>query len=151
MLVVKGGCHCGTIRYDFTWPLPGLEIPVRACGCEFCTKHRGTYTAHPEARIEAVIADESLLSTYRFATGTAEFLVCRRCGVVPFVTSLIDGRLYAVVNVNTFESDEPLTLTEKISDFDGETMEDRLARRTRTWIPQVSIEIEHAEPRVLEP
>jgi len=140
MLVINGGCHCGTIRYDLTWPLPGPGIPARACSCEFCTKHRGTYTSHPEAKLEAVIADESMLSAYSFATGTAEFSVCRRCGVVPFVTSRIDGRLYAVVNVNTFENGGPLALTETVSDFDGESVEERLARRAGTWIPRVSIE-----------
>ena len=30
--------------------------------------------------------------------------MCTACGVVPVVTSRIDGRLYAVVSVNAFEN-----------------------------------------------
>lgn len=138
MRVMTGGCHCGAIRYELIWPLSSPEVPVRACSCGFCTKHRGAYTSHPEAKLEAVV-DDSLVSAYTFATGTADFLVCSRCGVVPFATSLIDGRLYAVVNVNTFDKDDELILTESISDFEGEAVDERLARRARTWISRVSI------------
>ena len=139
MQMIKGACHCGNIRFEFTWPLSGSEIPVRACSCDFCTKHRGTYTSHPEATLNAIISDEALISKYTFATGTAEFFVCSRCGVVPFATSRINDHLFAVVNVNTFENTDPLGFTQAISDFDGETLESRLARRKRTWIPNGSI------------
>jgi hypothetical protein len=140
MRTIRGRCHCGNISYDFHWPLGGDQIPVRACSCSFCTKHRGTYTSHPEARLDARVEDVSALSRYTFATGTAEFFVCARCGVVPLVTSTIDGNLYAVVNVNTFEPDETLVFETAVTDFDGEETEGRLARRQRTWIPDVRIE-----------
>ncbi|MFV2073989.1 MAG: GFA family protein [Thermoanaerobaculales bacterium] len=139
MRVIKGACHCGSIRYEFTWPLAGSEIPVRACSCDFCTKHRGTYTSHPDAALDAVIADEALVSRYTFATGTADFYVCRRCGVVPFATSRIDDRLFAVVNVNTFDATDPVCFTSEVADFDGESAESRLARRKRTWIGRVTV------------
>jgi hypothetical protein len=139
MRTIKGACHCGNIRFEYEWPLPGAEIPVRACGCDFCTKHRGSYTSHPDAKLDAVITDEELISRYSFATGTAEFYVCSRCGVVPFVTSRIDDRLFAVVNLNSFDNSEPVTLSEAKTDFDGESVESRLERRKRTWIPNVSI------------
>jgi len=139
MRIIPGGCHCGAIRYEFTWPVPGREIPVRACSCAFCTKHRACYTSHADAVLDVMIADKDAVSAYTFATGTAEFQVCRRCGVVPFVTSRIEGRMYAVVNVNTFEGDEASTLTESTSNFDGESLDQRLARRARTWIPTVSV------------
>ena len=32
-----------------------------------------------------------LFSTYSFGTKTAEFHVCSRCGIVPVVTSAIEG------------------------------------------------------------
>jgi len=140
MRTIRGSCHCGNISYEFQWPLEGDQIPVRACSCSFCTKHRGTYTSHPEARLEARVEDASALSRYTFATGTAEFFVCARCGVVPLVTSPIDGTLYAVVNVNTFEPVESLVFETAVADFDGEETEGRLARRKRTWIADVRID-----------
>lgn len=79
------------------------------------------------------------MSRYSFATRTAQFVICSRCGVVPFVTSEISGRLYAVVNVNTFEDVDRARFETAATDFDGETTNSRLARRTRSWIPAVTI------------
>ena len=140
MLFIRGSCHCGNIRYVLRWPLDGNEIPVRACSCGFCTKHRGTYASHPDAELDVMVSGEAPVSRYAFASGTAEFFVCCRCGVVPFATSEIDNRLFAVVNVNTFEPDDPLIFIQEATNFDGESTEERLARRKRNWIAAVSIE-----------
>jgi len=136
---IEGGCHCGTIRFAFFWP-GGDTIPVRACGCTFCVKHGGVYTSHPKARIEVKVADPAKVERYRFGTGTAEFHICRSCGVVPVVTCDLDGRLYAVVNVNTFEDVDPASFDRAATDFEGETLDNRLARRQRNWIPDVRFE-----------
>jgi len=136
---IAGGCHCGNIFFDFQLPEPGGAIPVRACGCTFRRKHGGVYTSHPEGRIDVRIKDAALVERYRFGTGTADFHICRMCGVVPFVTSRIDDALYAVVSVNSFEGVEAAQFEQSASDFDGETVENRLARRRRNWIPEVVI------------
>jgi hypothetical protein len=57
--------------------------------------------------------------------------------VVPVVTSRIDGRLYAVVSVNTFENVEPALLRRSPSTFEGENEQARLSRRKRNWIADV--------------
>ena len=77
---------------------------------------------------------------YRFGTGTADFLFCRRCGISPVVVSEIAGELFAVVNVNTFEQDAsgPYSLTFSNSCFDGESTDSRLERRKARWIGNVS-------------
>ena len=77
------------------------------------------------------------VTRYSFGTGTAEFHVCMQCGVVPVVTSRIDGRVYAVVNVNTFEGIDPGLLRPSAADFSGESSASRLARRQRHWIADV--------------
>ena len=77
------------------------------------------------------------MSNYAFGTKTAQFHVCSTCGVVPVVTSQIDGRLYAVVSVNAFEGVEPSLLRRASATFDGEGEGDRLARRQRNWIANV--------------
>jgi hypothetical protein len=84
------------------------------------------------------VADSQASSRYRFGTGTADFLICARCGVAPLVTSDIDSKIYAVVNVNTFDNVSGYTVTTASSDFDGESASDRLDRRQRNWIPKVS-------------
>ncbi len=136
---IEGKCHCGNITYVLHWPGEGTKIPVRACSCSFCTKHGGTYTSHRDAELAAVVHDRALVSQYRFGTETAEFYLCSRCGVVPFVTSMIEDNLYAVVNVNSFEGIDPSCFSRAVADFDGETTESRLDRRKRNWIPSVTI------------
>jgi hypothetical protein len=57
------------------------------------------------------------------------------------VTSRIDGRLYAVVSVNAFESVDPsLMRRASAATFDAESEEVRLARRKRTWIANVEFD-----------
>jgi hypothetical protein len=73
---------------------------------------------------------------YRFGTRTADFHVCSTCGVVPIVTCEIEGRRYAVVNVNTFEGIDRARFVNAVVDFDGESTEGRLARRQRNWTPE---------------
>jgi len=138
---IEGKCHCGNITYVLRWPGAGTDIPVRACSCTFCTKHGGVYTSHGDAELAAVIRDEGLVSRYRFGTETAEFYLCSRCGVVPFVTSTIEDNLYAVVNVNSFEGIDPANFSQAVTDFDGETTDSRLDRRKRNWIPTVTVTV----------
>lgn len=139
---VTGGCHCGRLSYEVDLPFAGSTIPTRRCSCTFCRKHGAVYTSHPEGVLHAVVLGTSKAAGYSFATGTAEFHVCPTCGVVPFVTSEIGGTVRAVVNVNTFDDVDPRLFVESTSDFEGEDVESRLARRARTWIPTVTLEAE---------
>ena len=136
---IDGRCHCGNIRYVLDWPDDEIRIMVRACGCGFCVKHGGSWTSHREAELRAEIHDPSRVSKYRFGTRTADFYVCSHCGAVPFVTSLIDDCLYAVVNVNTFEEIDTSSLDRTPTSFDGEGSDERLERRKRNWIREVRI------------
>ncbi len=132
---IHGTCHCGNIRFVFDRPDSGGSIPVRACGCSFCAKHRGVWTSHPQGPVTLAYEDPALVQRYRFGTGTADFYICTNCGVSPIVTSEIDGSGYAVVNVNCFDDVDRAELDEAATDFEGEATEDRLARRQRNWSP----------------
>jgi hypothetical protein len=61
--------------------------------------------------------------------------------VVPVVTSRIDGCLYAVVSVNSFENVEPALLRRAPATFEGESEQARLSRRKRNWIADVRFEV----------
>jgi hypothetical protein len=136
---IEGRCHCGNISYRLKWPGDGAEIPVKACDCTFCTKHAGAWTSHRDSELAATVRDESTISKYRFGTGSADFYVCSRCGVVPFVISAIENHLYAVVNINTFEGIDPSSFVRATTHFDGEDTGSRLERRKRNWIRSVRI------------
>ena len=133
---IHASCHCGIIRVTFDWPGSEPTIPVRACGCALCTKHRAVWTSHPNGRFRLQIADDSGVMRYRFGTKTADFHVCMTCGAIPIVTSTIEGVRYAVFNVNTFDGIDRSQLVETVTNFEGETTENRLARRRRNWTPE---------------
>jgi hypothetical protein len=133
---IHSSCHCGNIRVAFDWPDPGPTIPVRACGCGLCTRHRAAWTSHPGGRFQLRVEDASRASQYRFGTKTADFHVCLTCGVIPIVTCMIEGGRYAVVNVNAFEGVDRSQLVEAPTNFEGETTDNRLARRRRNWTPE---------------
>jgi hypothetical protein len=136
-MLIQGRCHCGTIGFSLTWEPDPAEIPARACTCSFCLKHGGVWTSNPRGRLEVAVKDRSFVTKYSFGTRTAEFHICTRCGVVPVVTSSIDGRLHAVVSVNAFDGVDPALIRRSPASFDGEGTDDRLARRKRNWIADV--------------
>lgn len=136
-MLIHGRCHCGNVAFELIWRPPPASIPARACSCSFCAKHGGVWTACPAGSLQIAIADEARVSRYAFGTRTADFLVCTRCGVAPAATSRIDERLYAVVNVNTFDDVAPAMLERAPAHFDGEGEAERLARRRRNWIGDV--------------
>ena len=136
-MLIHGRCHCGNIGFSLTWEPDPAEIPARACACSFCVKHGGVWTANPKGILKVVVNEPALVSRYCFGTKTAEFHTCARCGVVPVVTSRIDGHLYAVVSVNAFEGVEPSLLRHASASFDGEREPARLARRKLNWIADV--------------
>jgi hypothetical protein len=139
-MVIQGKCHCGNIAIALRWEPDPVEIPARACSCTFCVKHGGVWTADRRAALTVLVRNRALESQYEFGTKTAQFHVCRECGVVPLASCRIEGRLYAVVNVNTFENVVPALLARSVASFDGEGTDSRLARRARNWIGSVAFE-----------
>lgn len=142
MRELHGGCHCGTISYVLRWPLDG-DLPVRRCACSFCAKQGALYAAHPDAALSVSVTDPKRFSRYRFGTNTADFGFCSNCGVFLFVTCTVDGRLFAVVNVNSLD-EARVSLETAARNFDGESETERLARRSRGWIADVAINVVEA-------
>lgn len=136
-MVISGSCHCGNIAFTFAWEPSPAEIPARACGCSFCVKHGGVWTSCPSGSLRVTVREPSRVSKYAFATKTAEFHICTGCGVIPVVTSRIDGRLYAVVSVNAFDDVDVPLLRRAPASYEGESQEGRLARRKSNWIANV--------------
>ena len=134
---VEGQCHCSNIRFELVLDSAPAYIPARACDCSFCVKHGGVWTSIPGATLKVKVGDSALHSRYAFGTRTADFHVCTRCGSVPLVTCEMTGRTYAVVNVNCFEGVSPTLLRRVPASFEGEDVENRLARRARNWISNV--------------
>jgi hypothetical protein len=134
---INGSCHCGNISFSLEWPDDAPEIPARRCGCTFCVKHGGVWTSHTRARLRARVTEPGMMARYAFGTETASFLVCAHCGVAPLVTSQIEGTLYAVVSVNSFDGVDRSRIQVQPASFEGEEVASRLERRRRHWIADV--------------
>lgn len=136
---ISGHCHCGNISFILECLPDPAEIPARACTCSFCTAHNGVWTSLPNAKLGVRINNLEWVDRHTFATGSAEFHICKHCGDVPFVSSQIDGRLFAAVNVNALQDVSPSLLKYSQANFDAEALADRLKRRRQGWIAEVSI------------
>jgi len=136
---ITGGCHCGNLRLTYASPVPPAEVAVRSCDCSFCTKQGAYYTSHPQGRLEVRIGDDQRVKRYSFATLTAEAWFCTKCGVYAFMTSSIEGRLYAVLNVNCFDDFKFNRLTVPALSLGNDPVEARLSRRRKAWIAEVLI------------
>jgi hypothetical protein len=63
---------------------------------------------------------------------------CACCGLFVYASSVIDKRAYALVNANTLS--DPVRVTEtQVVNCEGESTEDKIARRRRTWIANVTM------------
>ena len=134
-----GTCHCGAVGFSFrTRLLPG-EWSMRACQCSFCRSHAALTTSDPNGSIEFLEPRSGTLARYRFGQRTADFLICRNCGV--YLGAVIDspsGRL-GIINVNALRLSPSALPVPKSMDYDSETSEQRIARRQQRWSPVIGV------------
>ena len=134
MVDLSGTCHCGAIGVRFRTPRPVEELRVVRCGCGFCRRHGARTSSDPEGRLE--IAERAPgAGRYRFGLGTADFLICRGCGVYMAAVIEADGALFATLNVNLLDERDRFDPAPPLVHYDGETAEERRARRRARWTP----------------
>ena len=99
MFTVLGGCDCGNLSVELELPKPPESYRPRACDCSFCRKHAAAYVSDPNGSLRIKVREAELLGRYRQGSGTAECLLCGRCGVLIAVSYQEGGLRYAAVNV----------------------------------------------------
>jgi len=134
-----GGCHCTNIRVALRLSRPPAEVPLRSCACSFCRAHGTRTLSDREGLAKIAAADWSLVERYRFGSATADYLLCRRCGVYVGAVCETASGLRAVVNVNCLDDRAAFTQTPASPDYDGEATNARLGRRATNWMPAVQM------------
>src|SRR6202020_1472969 len=81
MTRLDGGCHCGNLRLRVTMSTPPADTPIRSCACSFCRSHGTRTLSDPAGQAEILASDGSIVQRYRFGSRTADYLLCRSCGV----------------------------------------------------------------------
>jgi hypothetical protein len=131
----KGSCHCGAIGFLYRTDVAPEHWSIRACQCRFCRAHDALSASDPSGFVEFTVADPELLSRYRFGLRTADFLLCRECGV--YIGALIetDNGRFGIINIHALlQSPESLAPTEPMR-YDSEDVGGRISRREKRWTP----------------
>jgi hypothetical protein len=131
----SGGCHCGNIHVRLRLSKSPQQTPLRACACSFCRAHMTRTVADMAGHFTLSAGDWSLVEPYRFGSRTADYMVCRRCGVyVAAICETVAGPR-AVVNINCLTDRAAFTQQPNATNYDGETEATRLSRRATHWMP----------------
>jgi hypothetical protein len=119
MVVHRGGCHCGRVRFEVDAP---AEIAVAECNCSICAQVGFLHLIVPRKRFR-LLEGEALLTEYTFNTGTAKHLFCRICGVKSFYVprSHPDG---FSINARCLDAGTVTTMT--VQPFDGAHWEEHV-------------------------
>jgi hypothetical protein len=132
-----GGCHCGNLTLRLRLTRPPAENATRSCSCSFCRAHATRTVSDPQGHVEIRALDWSRVERYRFASGTAEFLLCKTCGVYIGAVCETERGTRGVTNVNCLADRAAFAPASSFPDHDNEPVEARIARRTANWTPAV--------------
>ena len=112
----RGGCHCGDVEFEV---YAAADLDLVECNCSICARSAYLHLI-VSARDFRLLTDEVRLIEYRFGTGAARHLFCRRCGVKSFYVprSHPDG-----FSVNARCLDPATVASMRIRPFDGRNWE----------------------------
>ena len=131
----EGSCHCGALGFSFGTAREVSAWSVRACRCGFCRAHGALTTSDPSGRLAFHSAPGELLQRYRFGLMTADFLLCRRCGVYVGAQIAATQGAFGIINTLVLRP-APVGLPAAVdADYGAETAGERIARRTQRWTP----------------
>jgi hypothetical protein len=132
-MLYLGACHCGAIGYSYDTAMVPEAWTMRACACRFCRSHGAATTSDPAGALALDCRDPAALVRYRFGLRTADFWVCRSCGVyLAAVTG--DGR-FGIVNTNALRERPAGLPPPSAVSYDGEDAAGRIERRHLRWTP----------------
>ena len=129
-MIYSGACHCGAVRAAYETNAP---IRLRADGCSFCRTRGVKSASDPEGKL-ALTSTQKLIR-YRFGHKSADFLICPICGT--YVGTMMDSPRgpIGVINVAGLNIEEFRNLPVTLTSLEGESPEERIARRISRWTP----------------
>jgi hypothetical protein len=129
-VIYRGTCHCGVVSAEYETDQP---VRLRADGCGFCASRGVKSASDPEGRL--TLTATKLLTRYRFGHKTADFLICPDCGAYVATQMESERGPIGVINVVGLNIRELKNLPATLTSLEGESVEERLARRTSRWTP----------------
>jgi hypothetical protein len=129
-VIYRGVCHCGAVRAEYETDAP---VRLRQDGCSFCSSRGVKSASDPEGALR--LSSTLRLNRYRFGHKTADFLICPVCGT--YVATCMDSPRgpIGVINVIGLNIAELKNLPATLTSLEGESVDERIARRISRWTP----------------
>ncbi|KAL4949822.1 Mss4-like protein [Aspergillus filifer] len=118
MTSYQGSCHCGTVRFTFTLPVPIEEQEVVNCNCSICTKN-GYLMVYPKESGTTFHHADDAVAEYRHALKKFPHFFCTTCGTSVYAKAT-DGSDFMAVNARTIEGVDLAKL--KLKPVDGRSI-----------------------------
>ena len=80
LVVHRGGCHCGRVRFELDAP---ARPDVLDCNCSICRMTGFLHLIVPASRFRLLSGADELVE-YTFNTGAAKHRFCGHCGIKSF-------------------------------------------------------------------
>jgi hypothetical protein len=132
--ILKGSCHCGNIKLEFNTPNSPQALWLRKCSCLFCRKQGNINVADPEGFLKIKIENKGNTFFYQMGHKTSDRLFCGACGVYIGGFMTHEGKSFCVLNANTLDTDNNLSVPTAI-DVLAQTPEERILGRMSRWMP----------------
>lgn len=133
-MIYSGQCHCGKLKASFETEKTPQELGIRTCQCEFCRRHGAINISDPEGETVIDCAPEDVLR-YRFALKTADFLICKHCGVYIAAVTGEGDNIRSTISVVGLRMMDFASIEETPMQYGSETAEERTRRRANRWTP----------------
>jgi hypothetical protein len=129
-MIYRGSCHCGAVNAEYETAAP---VRLRHDGCSFCASRGVKSASDPDGRLR--MNSSRPLIRYRFGHKSADFLVCPTCGT--YVATHMEGPRgpVGVINVVGLQIPELREEPAHFASLEGETRDERIARRLSRWTP----------------
>lgn len=130
----SGSCHCGKLKASFKTRKTPDDLGVRACQCEFCRRVGAVNISDSEGEV-VIDAKAGDIVRYRFALRTADFLICKHCGVYVAAVTGANPHIRSTINVAGLRMKAFLNTDEQPMQYGAEDAAARVARRAEKWTP----------------
>jgi hypothetical protein len=134
-LIYRGACHCGAVSAEYE---TDQSVRLRQDGCGFCSSRGVKSASDPEGRLR--VASSQRLTRYRFGHKTADYLICPVCGTYVATHMQTPRGPVGVINVVGLQINELKHLPATLTSLEGESVEERIARRAARWTPMTMTE-----------
>jgi hypothetical protein len=133
-MIHTGQCHCGKLKASFETQKTPQQLGVRTCQCDFCRRVGAINISDSQGQV-TIDCKADDVERCRFALKTADFLICKSCGVYIAAVMGEGARIVSTINVAGLRMQELLGVEEAPADYGAETTQERIERRYERWTP----------------